>query len=725
MTEFAPLMIVVGAVLLLPSRLGKRSWLRWLIAAGGGVLLLRYVDWRFNVTVAPADIATFEGAVVWIVFAFEMLAWFDATILFAFLLNRTDRSVEADWHEDRVRETDPSDIPCVDVFIATYNEPAEVLEKTICGAVAMDWPSHRLNIWVLDDGRRDWLRRLAAHKGVGYLTRGDNAHAKAGNINAAVARTSAPFFLVLDADFIPQQTFLMRTMGFFEDPRIGIVQVPHNFFNPDPMQSSLNMSKVMPDDQRFFFEAIMPGRDGFDCAFCCGSNGIVRRAALEEIGGAMPTGSITEDMLLTLALLRRGYVTRYLEEPLAFGLAPESINAFFIQRARWARGGVQMLFLKEGPLGPGLKLYQRIAFLPLHWITQTTTQLMMMALPAFFLLTGIPPLLNTSGTDVLAYQAPTILATIAAIRLFAPGEYHPLGSTVLALLQALRLLPVVISTLFKPHGHAFKVTPKGRGGETVQDTATVLGSLGLVALTGIGLLLAAFPETRLTSISHLVPVVAFWCLVNMTLLLIVAKVATSPPALRGEERIEIDEWVRLHTAGGVVPGHAHDMSLTGLRVETDATSGIVHGDWVGVEIVGVGILPGFVRRAGASGGMLGVEFVMRSPLDLLAEDPADASALQSIEDAFDRRDALIRKLFTEGRAAQTTTNEDGWGIFWKMLGQILAKDRETGAPQAERLETSNAVSMAPSWLRARVTEADRLRQMADRREEASDRSMSA
>ena len=116
---------------------------------------------------------------------------------------------------------------------------------------------------------------------------------------------------------------------------------------------ALVLGALMPDDQRFFFEAIMPGRDGWDASFCCGSNSVTRRKLFEDIGGGLPEGSITEDMLLTLASLRQGYVTRYLNEPLAYGLAAESTAAFFVQRQRWAQGAIQILYLKEGPLGPG------------------------------------------------------------------------------------------------------------------------------------------------------------------------------------------------------------------------------------------------------------------------------------------------------------------------------------------------------------------------------------
>lgn len=611
--DVVPLLLVVGAILLAPRRLTGVRWLETVVVVALALVLARYLEWRVSETVWPADLRTFTGVFVWFVFLCEMVSWIDAAILFAFLLRRTNQSPMADWHEDRLRAMAPGDLPAVDVFIATYDEPIEVLEKTIAGAVALDWPTQRLNIWILDDGRRDWLRKVAAHKGIGYLTRGDNRDAKAGNINAAIQVTGAPFILVLDADFIPQKTFLYRAMGFFEDPKIGIVQIPHNFFNPDPMQSSLNMSKVMPDDQRFFFEVIMPGRDGHDCAFCCGSNGIIRRSALEEIGNALPSGSITEDMLLTLAMKRRGYITRYLNEPLAFGLAPESINAFFIQRARWARGGIQILFLRDGPLGPGgLRWFERLFFLPLHWITQTFVQALVIVTPAIFLLTGIPPLLNTTAGDVFSYQIPAIIAAIATVRLFAPGQYHPLASLALSVLMAFRLLPVVLSTLIKPHGHAFKVTPKGRSGAAVQDNATVAVCLGLSFLTGGGLLLNALPNVQHVPFSSLVPVVTFWSILNMIVLLLVAKIANSPPVVRQEERIRIDEPTILHHEDGRRSGHILDMSLSGALIRVEHTDGFAIGDWTGVQIADIGLVPAQIARCLTQRSQIGVTFGLSS-----------------------------------------------------------------------------------------------------------------
>ena len=154
----------------------------------------------------------------------------------------------------------------------------------------------------------------------------------------------------------------------------------------------------------------MPSRDAWDAAFCCGSNSVTRRAALHAIGDALPTQSITEDMLLTMTLLRKGYVTRYLCERLAFGLAPETVDAFFVQRQRWARGAIQILYLASGPFGRGLTLMQRLLFMPTHWLSLGLRSMIALVAPIVFLWTGVSPVFDVTPADVVYYFVPMVLA---------------------------------------------------------------------------------------------------------------------------------------------------------------------------------------------------------------------------------------------------------------------------------------------------------------------------
>jgi cellulose synthase (UDP-forming) len=452
----------------------------------------------------------------------------------------------------------------------------------------------------------------------------------------------------------------MRTLGFFADPKIGIVQVPHAFYNHDPMQANLALRKTLPDDQRFFFEAIMPSRDGWNAAFCCGSNSVTRRAALRSIGDALPTSSITEDVLVSLTLLRNGYVTRYLCERLAFGLAPESLKAFFIQRQRWARGAVQILFLPDGPLRGGLTLMQRLLFLPTHWLSQSLMLQIALIAPLVFLWTGIPPLINVTTEAILLYLLPMVLAVVGGIWVYAPRQYFPLAAQVLGTFQSFKLLPTVLATIVSPHGHIFKVTPKGGGAKGADYERGVFWiAAGMMALTIAGLIVNSTPELRIVSQVSLLPMVALWAVINTVVLFLVCMMSLQAATRRGEERFEFDEPIWIFGVGGALStGRVKDLSLSGVGIvadhERENTARI--GDRLRVFIMEVGFLTGTVARQ--SDNMLGVS------LDLS----------RSVE-----RDLLIRKLFTAGLDTTSVTTS-AWSATGAMLRSIWTIRTPTPAP---------------------------------------------
>jgi cellulose synthase (UDP-forming) len=647
----APLIFVVGAIYLLgPTLPISRPWARFVVFATVWLIAVRYINWRLFTTVLPADGPWYEVGWVWTIFALEVLALCDALILYLCFLRTSDRSREADWNEARLRALPPEDQPSVDVYIATYDEELEVLEKTITGALCLDYANFR--VWVLDGKRRNWLKHFCVAKGVGYITRPDNSHAKAGAINHALQQTNADFVMVLDADFIVQRNFLMRTIGFFRDPRIGIVQVPHTFYNHDPLQTNLALRKSIPDDQRFFFEAIMPSRDAWDAAFCCGSNSVTRRAALRSIGDAVPTQSITEDMLLSLNLLRAGYVTRYLCEALAFGLAPEGLKAFFIQRRRWARGGIQILFLEAGPFGRKLTIMQRLLFLPTHWLTQSLTYFLGIIIPLVFLWTGVLPMVNVTLESVLYYVLPTILAMVGGFSVYAPKQYFPLAAQVLGTFQSFKLLPSVLLTFVKPFGHAFKVTPKGGAARTEgYDHEVFWAAAILMFLTCAGLVINAIPDWRIISQTALIPVVAGWAGYNILLLFLVCMMALQSPEFRGEERFDSDEKVWMTDAEGnrrLVQLRDISLSGAGILSSQGGALDVKDGDPVRVFIPEVGTINGRVARH--RGQFAGIKFDLGSGLE---------------------RDLLIRKLFTSGLVA-TTVKASAWSTTVGVLESIWA-----------------------------------------------------
>jgi cellulose synthase (UDP-forming) len=256
----------------------------------------------------------------------ELVGIITAALSLLFLTRTRDRSPDADANVEWLSSLEHP--PSIDVLICSYNEEKEILGRRIVGALGMDYPNFR--VWMLDDSRRAWVKTLCAELDCRYLSRSDNVYAKAGNINHAlshIAELPNPPELVsiLDADFVPTPQFLKRAMSLFRDSTIGLVQTPQHFVNPDPIQINLGATKFCPDEQRLFFDIVLPAKDAWSAAFCCGTSSIVRMAPLMEIG-CFPTDSVTEDYLLSLRLKERGFLTAYLNEPLTYGLAPEGLK---------------------------------------------------------------------------------------------------------------------------------------------------------------------------------------------------------------------------------------------------------------------------------------------------------------------------------------------------------------------------------------------------------------
>lgn len=248
----------------------------------------------------------------------------------------------------------------VDVFIPTYNESVALLRKTLLAALAMDY-AHCT--WLLDDGQRAEMKTLAHELGCNYIARADNANAKAGNLNNALAHSHGDLVVVFDADHAPRRDFLTKTLGYFEDAAVAFVQTPQEYYNLDSYQHHRRRNgRDVWSEQSMFFRVIQRGKDCWNAAFFCGSCATLRRSALDRIGG-FATGTITEDLHTSLRLHARGFTSIYHAEPLAFGLAPESFEAFIGQRVRWGQGAMHV-WRKEGILTHrGLSWPQRLNYL--------------------------------------------------------------------------------------------------------------------------------------------------------------------------------------------------------------------------------------------------------------------------------------------------------------------------------------------------------------------------
>jgi len=248
------------------------------------------------------------------------------------------------------------DWPHIDVLIPTFNEPLEVVRYTALGALNMDWPADKLHIYILDDGRRKEFERFAFEAGIGYKIRSDNKYAKAGNINTALKSMSSPLVAIFDCDHVPTRSFLQMTVGWFlRDPKLAMLQTPHHFYSPDPFERNLEQFRVIPNEGELFYGVVQDGNDFWNASFFCGSCAVLRRDALDDVGG-IAVETVTEDAHTSLRMQMNGWSTAYINIPQAAGLATERLSAHVGQRIRWARGMIQILrtdnplLQRHGPL---------------------------------------------------------------------------------------------------------------------------------------------------------------------------------------------------------------------------------------------------------------------------------------------------------------------------------------------------------------------------------------
>lgn len=568
------------------------------------VLMWRYMAWRWIVTLPPIGLSV--DFVVGLVFVIiETLVVVGATISLTFLIKLTNRSGDADRNEPWLMgQARP---PLVDVFICTYNEEEAILERTIVGALALDYPRYR--VWVLDDGRRPWLEALAGRLGANYLTRSDNAHAKAGNINNGlrhVATLAEPpdFISILDADFVPAPHFLRRALSLFREENVGIVQTPQHFINPDPLQSNLSIARVWPDEQRYFFDVVMAAKDAWGASFCCGTSSVIRFPILQQIGG-FPTESVTEDYLVTLKMKVVGYRTVYLNERLSLGLAPEGLKEYVTQRSRWALGFVQIC---RGELGPfrrnnGLTLIDRISLSEtfLYWSAAHSFRLFGIIIPILYLWLDVHAV-QADVMDTLGYYLPYFISQITIMGWMARGRVMPIMSDVTQLLAASQIARAVVHGIIKPKGHKFQVTAKG-GDRSKLFVQWPLMRVFLIylALT-IGGLMWAFIFEDGSRLRDSAALCLFWSWYNIVVLTIACIVCIEQPRLRASERLSARNLALIDVDGESSEVRVIDVSLGGARIAGAAPA--LQGKSVTLVLDGMSIR-GTVLRVGAE------DFVVR------------------------------------------------------------------------------------------------------------------
>src|SRR5690625_1526596 len=412
----------------------------------------RYIWWRYTATLnwnSQKDIIF-----VLILLAAESYSWL--VLLMGY--------IQTIWPLKRPIAPLPADTdqwPVVDILIPTYNEDLSVVKPTVYAALGIDWPKHKLQIHLLDDGRRPAFEAFAQEVGINYHTRADNRHAKAGNLNAALKNINGDLVAIFDCDHIPSRSFLQLTVGWFlRDKKLALLQTPHHFFSPDPFERNLGMFGKQPNENTLFYGLIQDGNDLWNGAFFCGSCAVLRRSSLDAIGG-FAQETVTEDAHTALRLHRQGFNSAYLRIPMAAGLATESLSAHIGQRIRWARGMVQIFRLDNPLFGKGLSVFQRLCYANamLHFLAGVPRLIYLTAPLAFLILHSY--IIYAPVVLILLYVIPHMVHA-SLTNSFTQGGYRrtfwgEIYETVLAWYIA---LPTTIA-LITPKKGRFNVTEKG------------------------------------------------------------------------------------------------------------------------------------------------------------------------------------------------------------------------------------------------------------------------
>ncbi|WP_437889369.1 UDP-forming cellulose synthase catalytic subunit [Phytobacter sp. V91] len=466
---------------------------------------------------------------------------------------------------------DMSKWPTVDVYIPTYNEPLDVVRDTVLAAQCIDYPRDKMNIYLLDDGKRREFAVFAADVGVGYITRNDNNHAKAGNLNHAMKLTQGELITVFDCDHVATRIFLQATVGgFLKDPKLALVQTPHYFYSPDPFERNLSVGRNIPNEGALFYGPIQQGNDNWNATFFCGSCAVIRRSALEEIGG-FAVETVTEDAHTALKLQRRGWGSAFLDIPLAAGLATERLVLHVIQRTRWARGMTQIFRLDNPLLGRGLTIQQRLCYLSAMLYYQfALPRIAFLTAPLAYLLFNLN-IIHSSASLIFAYALPHLfLAVYVNSRMNGRHRYSFWGEIYDLVLAFHIVLPTAVTMLFPKRGK-FNVTDKGALLDVGYfDFSVVRPHLIIAILLGAGVIagiVRAFAHDYFGVDPRVIALNVGWGLYSLFFLLAAIAVARETRQTRKTIRVDAAIPVLLHHASGIVSrSETADLSMGGCRI---------------------------------------------------------------------------------------------------------------------------------------------------------------
>ncbi|KQQ65539.1 cellulose synthase [Pseudomonas sp. Leaf127] len=538
------------------------------------IVSCRYLWWRYTATLnwdSPVDLVL--GVILLVA---ETYSWLVLVLGY----------IQTCWPLQRQPAQLPRDTdlwPTVDLLIPTYNEDLSIVRGTVYAALGIDWPHDKLRISILDDGKRESFKQFAAEAGVNYITRTDNKHAKAGNLNRALGQLTGELIAIFDCDHVPVRSFLQLTVGWFlRDPKMALVQTPHHFLSPDPFERNLDTFRKRPNEGELFYGLVQDGNDMWNAAFFCGSCAVLRRAAIEDIGG-FAVETVTEDAHTALRMHRRGWNSAYVRIPQAAGLATESLSAHIGQRIRWARGMAQIFRTDNPLLGRGLTFFQRICYANamLHFLVGLPRLVFLTAPLAFLLFHAY--IIYAPAVMIVLYVIPHMVhASLTNSRIQGEHRLTFWGEVYETVLAWYIARPTTVA-LFNPSKGKFNVTAKGGlMSENQFDWAIARPYLVLALLNVLGLGFAGWrlvygPADEIGTIL----VSCLWVFYNLLIVGSAVAIAAEVRQVREAHRVlaRLPAALRLPN-GRFYTGTLVDYSDGGVGLELDAGLAVTIGERV-------------------------------------------------------------------------------------------------------------------------------------------------
>lgn len=529
---------------------------RKLLILINSIVSISYIIWRIT-TIPTNNIISFILGIT--LYSAELLGLI-SFLNFQYLFTKKYKLIPKS-----LKDFEDGHVPTVDVLICTYNEPLELLKKTIVASKNLNYPKDKFKIYVCDDGKRSELKNLCQLFNVNYITRDDNIGAKAGNINNAINLINGDLFAVLDADMIPKKEFLNRTVGYFSNKNIAFVQTPQVYYNQDMYQYNLN--KRIPNEQDFFMRNIEEARASINSILHVGTNAIFNRQYVLNIGG-YPTFSITEDMAVGMLLQSNGYDSIFINEELVLGLSATTFTELVKQRDRWCRGNLQVIKHFNIFFNKGLTIPQKIAYFDgvVYWISSIQKMIYILA-PIIYLLTS-NLIIDTPVENLLTMFIPFFLGQLLIFKSLSPKTRSLTWSHYYEIAMAPHISLSILKELLSLKIN-FNVTSKDITlNKRYFQFRIVFPHIIIAIITIISWIVGALFLTDNIEIFYAYIINILWSLYNLIGIITSIKVAYQKPIYRKSERINVSDIIKTTITYNNIPyeGTLYDISENGLGI---------------------------------------------------------------------------------------------------------------------------------------------------------------